>query len=399
MNLLKTFESRVSAVFDAAPAGYDAPFSFKKLARQSAREMEAETYEVDGVDTAPALYTVLVSSEDDATMRPLYSHLTAEVAAFVESQAQSKKYVFVGKPLVRFMVDPSLRHGRFAVFAENVDARTLERLRQEEEAFLAGSSGLGGAADQLKPIAEGVAPAGGPEASPMAEPLSQGAVSPVPVSLSGHRGEPAAKPAPAPQKAPVDLQALTEEEFAPLVSPVSDDASAGLSVIPTDFVEDDLVEASLRAEEAPAPQPAPAPAPEPPAPRHGRHAAHAAQPADVPVTQRRPTPAPAQKAAPQPAQPVTALLVDRETGRTYLATAPATPVGRGRAEGSIVLHDPNVSRRHAELTYDGRSWHITDLNSTNGTLVNDVDVDTCVLQDGDLITMGLTNLEFREGRA
>ncbi len=61
-----------------------------------------------------------------------------------------------------------------------------------------------------------------------------------------------------------------------------------------------------------------------------------------------------------------------------------------------MLRDPNVSRRHAELHYDGANWHIIDLNSTNGTLVNDVDVDQVTLRDGDLITVGLVNLEFRE---
>ena len=62
----------------------------------------------------------------------------------------------------------------------------------------------------------------------------------------------------------------------------------------------------------------------------------------------------------------------------------------------VVLRDPNVSRRHAELRYDGRRWHIADLRSTNGTLVNDIDVDEIILHDGDLITVGLVNLEFRE---
>jgi hypothetical protein len=28
-------------------------------------------------------------------------------------------------------------------------------------------------------------------------------------------------------------------------------------------------------------------------------------------------------------------------------------------------------------------------------MVNDIDVDSCVLRDGDLITVGLMNLEFR----
>ena len=95
-------------------------------------------------------------------------------------------------------------------------------------------------------------------------------------------------------------------------------------------------------------------------------------------------------------EPITCLLIDRQSGRTYLGTAPRTLIGRERTTGGIVLHDPNVSRRHAELTYDGSVWRIHDLGSTNGTLVNDVDIDSCVLRDGDLLTLGLLNLEFRE---
>ena len=103
---------------------------------------------------------------------------------------------------------------------------------------------------------------------------------------------------------------------------------------------------------------------------------------------------PQQQAAPQ-AQ-VSCLLIDRQSGRTYTAAAPSTVIGRERTPGGVVLHDPNVSRNHAELSFDGQGWRIRDLNSTNGTLVNDVDVDDCALRDGDLITLGLTNLEFRE---
>ena len=90
------------------------------------------------------------------------------------------------------------------------------------------------------------------------------------------------------------------------------------------------------------------------------------------------------------------MLIDRQSGRTYTLTGPAVTIGRERNAGGVVLHDPNISRRHAELTYDGRDWRIRDLNSTNGTLVNDVDVDECILRTGDLVTLGLTNLEFRE---
>jgi len=48
------------------------------------------------------------------------------------------------------------------------------------------------------------------------------------------------------------------------------------------------------------------------------------------------------------------------------------------------------------MTYDGHDWHIADLHSTNGTLVNDIDVDEVILRDGDLITIGLMDLQFRE---
>ena len=106
--------------------------------------------------------------------------------------------------------------------------------------------------------------------------------------------------------------------------------------------------------------------------------------------------APAEIVVPGVEDPVTCLLIDRQSGRTYMGTEPETIIGRERTPGGIVLHDPNVSRRHAELTYDGRVWRIHDLGSTNGTLVNDVDIDSCVLRDGDLITLGLLNLEFRE---
>ena len=40
MSFLSDFEGRISSVFGAAPQGYTEPFSFKKLAKRAAREME-----------------------------------------------------------------------------------------------------------------------------------------------------------------------------------------------------------------------------------------------------------------------------------------------------------------------------------------------------------------------
>ena len=200
MNFLNVFEQRVGSLFGATAQGLTAPFSFKKLAKKAAREMEAETYVINGVDTAPALYTILVSSEDDLSMRPLYAQITKETAQFIEGQAQGKGYSFVGRPVVRFMADPSLRSGKFSVFAENVDAQTLNRLREEEALFLgvggSRSGGLGGAAGQRAQR----------PAQPQPQPMSQG-LRPIP--------QPApAKPSPA------------------------DSMSAGLDVMPQEAVLD-----------------------------------------------------------------------------------------------------------------------------------------------------------------
>lgn len=93
---------------------------------------------------------------------------------------------------------------------------------------------------------------------------------------------------------------------------------------------------------------------------------------------------------------VEALLVDRHSGKTYPVTAPSLLIGRQAGGAAIALNDPNVSRRHAEITYEHGLWMIVDLNSTNGTLVNNEDITEVSLHDGDIITVGLTNLEFRE---
>ena len=55
MNFLNIFEDHVAGIFGATRA----PFSFKKLAKQAARDMEDQTLVINGVNTAPALYTIL----------------------------------------------------------------------------------------------------------------------------------------------------------------------------------------------------------------------------------------------------------------------------------------------------------------------------------------------------
>ncbi len=71
------------------------------------------------------------------------------------------------------------------------------------------------------------------------------------------------------------------------------------------------------------------------------------------------------------------------------------PVVIGRMpECDVVLPDPNVSRRHAELRRDGLDVVVVDLDSTNGTRVNGVGVERRRLADGDEISIGSTAMRF-----
>jgi hypothetical protein len=63
-------------------------------------------------------------------------------------------------------------------------------------------------------------------------------------------------------------------------------------------------------------------------------------------------------------------------------------------ECSISLPDPNVSRRHAEVSRLGDEVVIRDLGSTNGTRVNGLAISEHVLADGDEIALGSTTLRF-----
>jgi hypothetical protein len=71
------------------------------------------------------------------------------------------------------------------------------------------------------------------------------------------------------------------------------------------------------------------------------------------------------------------------------------PVSIGRLpECDVVLSDPNVSRRHAEVRRRGNDFVVVDLGSTNGTKVNGAGVRERQLADGDEITVGGTHIRF-----
>ncbi len=71
------------------------------------------------------------------------------------------------------------------------------------------------------------------------------------------------------------------------------------------------------------------------------------------------------------------------------------PIVMGRLpECDVVLADPNVSRRHAEIRRLGDDVVVSDLGSTNGTRVNGVAVREQRLESGDEVSLGSTTLRF-----
>jgi pSer/pThr/pTyr-binding forkhead associated (FHA) protein len=71
------------------------------------------------------------------------------------------------------------------------------------------------------------------------------------------------------------------------------------------------------------------------------------------------------------------------------------PITIGREEGnSIQLNDDRISRFHLKIQQDHDDIVLTDLGSTNGSRVNNEEVQLRILRHGDLISVGRSTLLF-----
>jgi len=79
-----------------------------------------------------------------------------------------------------------------------------------------------------------------------------------------------------------------------------------------------------------------------------------------------------------------------------------TQIGIGRApDNEVVLADEAVSIYHAHVILEQpenkknvQQFVIEDLDSTNKTFVNNIEVTRCVLKNGDIIRVGNTRMKF-----
>ncbi len=413
MGFLSRFEGRMEDTFEgAADKMFDAPISPVQIAKKAEKQMRREKMVGAGKQYAPTLYTVLVNPDDDRRLMGYYPTLAGETETYLTAKASEQGLVMDGQPLVRFIVDEDLKHGKFDIIAEAVAAPIIAQLRAEE----------------MHRYGLAAAPAPGGYGAPAQPYPAQRPQAPAPQQYGGYnQGYAAPAPAPAPyggydqhdpqgqyDPAPMNVDAYGQPQQLPYVPEDEIDRSIDYGEYTFDSRDFDEQRDSIQPLDRPeavdpfaigaaaagagvaagavagagmgaaTSQPYPAPQPQPQAqPRM------AAETVVFAGGQQAATPMPAQAA-------VRARLIDTTNNRAYDLASARLLIGR-ESKNDIAVHDVNASRTHAELRFEPQGvWTITDLGSTNGTLVNGREVATQPLSEGDRITIGMTNFMFTQ---
>lgn len=80
-------------------------------------------------------------------------------------------------------------------------------------------------------------------------------------------------------------------------------------------------------------------------------------------------------------------------GREIKLGASELSIGRG-SENAVIVDGTGISRIHARVYFADQSWHVEDLGSTNGTRVNNSNVNEASLADGDTVAFGRVCYKF-----
>lgn len=81
--------------------------------------------------------------------------------------------------------------------------------------------------------------------------------------------------------------------------------------------------------------------------------------------------------------------------QTFTLNQPQINIGRGNGN-DIVIPEATVSGKHAVISNENGSFYLSDLGSTNGTLVNNARIQNrYLLKSGDIIRMGAAQLKFQ----
>ncbi|MGI6590007.1 MAG: FhaA domain-containing protein [Eggerthellaceae bacterium] len=411
MGLFSRFERHMeNGLEGAADKMFDAPISPVQISKKAEKAMRQEKMVGAGKQYAPTLYTVLVNPQDDQRLFGYYPTLAGETETYLAAKAQEEGLLLDGQPLVRFIVDDDLKRGKFDIIAEMVSAPIIKQLRAEEMArYGIGNSRPVGAAQNFEEnnyrhVTGAHSPAAQQQAARDAQVAARNGRQQQ--SQAGQRQPRSAQRQSQAARRPIahnpqvgSVPPVQAQPQAPQYTPAANRVNDIPSVRPDEnelpyvpeneidrsidygeytFNSEDFVEGRnhARSENEPIYESAPS------------NRAYGSPAADQ--TQFIGSAAP--RAARQTARP--ARLTNMSTNRIENLDPGTYTMGRG-ADADIAVSDINASRMHAQIQAqpDG-SWLISDLDSTNGTKVNGQRVASQILQEGDRITIGLTNYLF-----
>jgi hypothetical protein len=88
----------------------------------------------------------------------------------------------------------------------------------------------------------------------------------------------------------------------------------------------------------------------------------------------------------------TASTILSERLKEHVPEAPSFSVTAFDRGPDVIFSDDSISRAHAMLFVDPQGVGIIDLASTNGTYVNGVRISSALVQDGDVIAIGASEM-------
>src|SRR5689334_16848159 len=89
-------------------------------------------------------------------------------------------------------------------------------------------------------------------------------------------------------------------------------------------------------------------------------------------------------------------LVVHNTDRAVTLSPGQTLIAGRTSQSDLQLDDPSVSRRHCQITFEHGVLRVRDLQSANGTYINERPVTEGTARAGDLIRMGGAIVEIRD---
>ncbi len=424
------------------------PISPVQIAKKAEKQMRRNKMVGAGKQYAPTLYTVLVSQADDARLFGYYPTLAGETETYLAAKAAESGLAMDGQPLVRFIADEDLKHGKFEVFGY------YPTLAGETETYLAAKAAESGLAMDGQPLVRFIADEdlkhGKFEviaemvAAPMIAQLRQEEMErygiAAPRGAYANRGLQNRRPAPeaarggydpyAPQPRDdryahdafygagydagydedvlhqhphVGIDAAAAASLGDAGAVGAAGAAAGAASGYDDFSAQEHEDVLHQHPHVGIDAAAAASLGDAGAVGAAGAAAGAASGYDDFSAQELKTMVFGQAGAaamadPAPAQDLQAYLYDVTNDRAFTLTGHPMSIGR-ESRNDVVVPDINASRSHAEIRMEpSGTWILSDLGSTNGTIINGLNgrkIKSAPLQDADRIIIGTTELEFQ----